>query len=562
MIRNRWRGLPLQLFALTVLPLTLLLFGIAFGGLILHQRAMRTMVGERDERAAQAAAAAVTEQLNHRATAVESLAAQIANGGQPEHVLADAAAFLPDFEGGLALFAPDGRLLLATPPSEAWQQKTVQALLAENGRSSANEAQFLPPFLDTTQNEWTALVAATTPDGVTAVGAFYPARLAQRALNNLFGSHDQVAAFVVSTDGQLLYRMGALPAAESVEHPGVAEALLGESGTTYRAVDGDEHVVAYSPIAPVNWALVIEEPWYSVADPLLEATEVAPFVLAPALIIALVGLWFGVRQIVQPLQALAQKATRLGQGEFAAIAEPVGGIAEIRHLQRELVQMAGRVQVAQQSLRDYLEVVTTGQEEERYRLARDLHDDTLQSLIALNQRVQLAQLKMNGRAADQLAEMQQMTTQIIADLRRLTRALRPIYLEDLGLIPALDMLARDTASAANISVQFHTSGAVRRLPAAVELALYRMAQEALSNVIRHAQATEAEVKLDFGPQATTFTVVDNGRGFTVPESPADLAPQGHFGLLGLYERAELLGAQWALHSAPGQGTRLTIVVNR
>lgn len=562
MIRNRWRGLPLQLFALTVLPLTLLLFAIAFGGLVLHQRAMRAMVGERDERAAQAAAAAVTEQLNHRATAVESLAAQTANGGQPEHVLADAEAFLPDFEGGLALFGADGRLLLATPPSDIWQQETVGELLAANGRSPANEAAFIPSFFDTAQNEWITLVAATTPEGMTAVGAFYPARLAERALNTLFGTHEQVAAFVVNANGQLLYHMGALSTAGSVAHPGVAQALRGDSGTTYRTVDGDEHVVAFSPITPVNWALVIEEPWNSVADPLLETTEVAPLVLAPALIITLVALWFGVRQIVQPLQALAQKATRLGKGEFAAIAEPVGGIEEIRHLQRELVKMASKVQAAQQSLRDYLEAVTTGQEEERHRLARDLHDDTLQSLIALNQRVQLAQLKTDGRAATQLVEMQQMTTQIIADLRRLTRALRPIYLEDLGLIPALDMLTRDTAEAANLSIHFHTAGVVRRLPSAVELALYRMAQEALSNVVRHAQATEVEVKLDFGPQATTFTVVDNGRGFTVPENPADLALQGHFGLLGLYERAELIGAQLTLHSVLGQGTRLTIVVDQ
>ena len=111
---KRWRGFPLQLFAFIILPLTILLVGIAFGSLALHQQAMRTLVGERDERATRATATAITEQLNHRAAAVHSLALQATATGDPEHTLADATSFLPDFEGGLAFFNADGTLLIAT----------------------------------------------------------------------------------------------------------------------------------------------------------------------------------------------------------------------------------------------------------------------------------------------------------------------------------------------------------------------------------------------------------------------------------------------------------------
>lgn len=272
------------------------------------------------------------------------------------------------------------------------------------------------------------------------------------------------------------------------------------------------------------------------------------------------GLWFGVRQIVQPLQSLEQKATELAWGDFQAIEEPVGGINEIQRLQTELIHMAQKVKAAQLSLRGYLGAVTAGQEEERRRLARELHDDdTIQSLIALNQQGQLAQMALDGHPAlEQLTEMQGMTAQIIADLRRLTRDLRPSYLEDLGLVPALDMLARDTSVSLGIPVTFQMSGSDHRLRPEVELALYRMVQEALSNVARHGQASSAEVSLNFESDAIRLTVTDDGRGFDVPDSPAEMAPEGHYGLLGLYERADLIGGRLAIQSEPIQGTSVIV----
>ena len=561
----RFRGLPFQLFALILLPITVLLSGIAFGSLALHQRAMRTLVGDRDERATRAAATAITEQLNHRAAAVHSMALQATATGDPEHTLTDATSSLSDFEGGLAFFDADGTLLAATNDVDVWEGREVNRRLAEPNLTHdvRNEAYFIPTFTDPDSGQGIMLVAATMPDGLTVIGAFSPANMARRALADIFSDSDQAAAFLVDPDGQTLYQLGAEPHAnmDFAQYPGVDEALRGESGTTYISVAGDEHVIAFSPIAPVNWALVLEEPWRAAADPLLRTTELAPLVLVPVLIVALIGLWIGVRQIVQPLQSLEQKATKLAWGNFEAIEEPVGGINEIQRLQTELIHMAQKVRAAQQNLRGYLGAVTAGQEEERRRLARELHDDTIQSLIALNQRGQLAQMALDGHPAlEQLTEMQAMTAQMIDDLRRLTRDLRPIYLEDLGLVPALDMLVRDTSTILNIPVNFETSGSARRLRPEVELALYRIAQEALNNVAHHAQASHAEVCLDFTQEVITLAVIDDGCGFDVPESPAEMAPAGHFGLLGMQERAELIGAHLSIKSALEWGTSVEVTL--
>lgn len=553
-----WRGFPTQLLVFIILPLTLFLLVIAFGSLFLHQRSMRQLVGERDERATRAAASAISEQLKHRAVAARSLALRAADLGVPEHALTDALYLLPDFDGGIAIFE-DSRLMATSNDKPTWEQTIVLEQLAEP--AEPNTARFSDPFPDPNSGQEMILVLSTTPDGISAAGAFSPASVAEKALNEVVVRDDQAAALLTDSNGRLLFQVGYghVPGVNLGEYAGVRDALRGESGTLY-VTDGDEEqVVAFSPIEPLNWTLIIKEPWRTVADPLLRATEWAPLLLAPVLIIVLAGLIFGLRQIVQPLQMLERKAVDLGWGNYDAIEEPVGGINEIQRLQTELIHMAQKVKLAQESLRGYLGAVTAGQEEERRRLARDLHDDTIQALIALNQRIQLAQLSAQDEpTADQLMEMQDMTEQTIADLRRLTRDLRPIYLEDLGLVTALDMLARDTSQAHQIPVNFHVAGREHRLSPDVELAFYRIAQEGLSNIARHAQAGNADLLLRFDPDFTTLAIRDDGIGFEVPESPAEMTSSGHFGLLGIQERAEIMSAQLLIESQPAKGTRLTI----
>jgi signal transduction histidine kinase len=122
----------------------------------------------------------------------------------------------------------------------------------------------------------------------------------------------------------------------------------------------------------------------------------------------------------------------------------------------------------------------------------------------------------------------------------------------------LEMLTKEVGQSENLRVEFHRMGSERRLAPEVELALYRMAQEALSNVTRHARASHVSLTIACASQAMTMTIADDGHGFQVPASPAEFAPQGHFGLLGLHERADLIGARLDIQSTPGHGARVTV----
>jgi signal transduction histidine kinase len=295
------------------------------------------------------------------------------------------------------------------------------------------------------------------------------------------------------------------------------------------------------------------------SDPALELTLVAPLVLIPPLLFAVAALWFGARQIVLPIQQLEGKAAALASGDFASIQEPVQGIAEVQHLQSALADMSREVQAAQEGLHDYIGAITAAQEEERLRMARDLHDDTIQAMIALKQRVQIVERTVKeagARAA--LTDLESLAEQTIENLRRLTHALRPIYLEDLGLVPALQMLAREAGQGRVPEIAFRQTGRERRLPREAELALYRITQEALNNLIRHSKATQASLDVEYSEAEIRITVKDNGAGFLVPATPTEFASSGHFGLLGMRERAELIGGRLEIHSEAGQGTRLSV----
>lgn len=304
-----------------------------------------------------------------------------------------------------------------------------------------------------------------------------------------------------------------------------------------------------------------EEAWMIVTDPVLELTLLAPLVLIPPLLFSVAALWFTAKQIIQPLQKLESKAVALAWGDFEAIKESVGGISEVQHLQQELTEMSRKVQAAQEGLHDYIGAITSAQEEERTRLARELHDDTIQAVIALKQRVQLAQKSLTDQGGKQsLKELEMLAEQTIENLRRLTRALRPIYLEDLGLVTALEMLAREISQNNQLVVGFEKSGNERRLAREVELSLYRIAQEALTNVVKHSQATRADVSIRYVDSEITLVVTDNGRGFVDTASPAEFAITGHFGLLGIHERVDLIGARLEIESVLGKGTILKVIL--
>jgi len=236
-----------------------------------------------------------------------------------------------------------------------------------------------------------------------------------------------------------------------------------------------------------------------------------------------------------------------------------GRPAAFQHIARDVTQEKRM----QENLRFYLGQVTKAQEEERKRIARELHDDTIQALVVLSR--QLDEFTSSGKGLSKddrllLENLWQQTNNIMEGVRRLSQDLRPAALDRLGLMPALEWLASDVGEHSGIAVGIKAHGAERRLPDEVELLLFRIAQEALRNVWRHSGATSAEVIVEFDESKTRISVEDNGKGFDLPETMGNLIKDGRLGLAGMQERARLVGGTLTVQSESGTGTTITVVV--
>lgn len=215
-----------------------------------------------------------------------------------------------------------------------------------------------------------------------------------------------------------------------------------------------------------------------------------------------------------------------------------------------------------EGLESYVQLVTNAQEEERKRIARDLHDGAAQQLAALCRQLDaIGKLDERPDVAGRLAEPRELAGAALADLRQFGRDLRPTVLDDLGLVPALEWVVAEVERRAGIEACAETEGAARRLPAETEIALFRIAQEALRNVERHAEADEVRVKVRFGSDGDVrLSVRDDGIGFSVPRRTSDLVPRGKLGIMGMHERALLTGGVMSVRSEPGLGTEVVVHV--
>ena len=226
----------------------------------------------------------------------------------------------------------------------------------------------------------------------------------------------------------------------------------------------------------------------------------------------------------------------------------------LENAQRELQRM-------QQNLRFYLKQITIAQEEERRRIAQELHDDTAQDLIALSRKVDgFMTLHPALTSTDEtyLEDMHQHINRTLSGVRRFSQDLRPSVLDDLGLIPAIDWLVPELAKHYKFKTELKINGEPRRFPPEAELVLFRIVQECLRNVGKHTMASHVWVTVDFKPETTIFTIKDDGRGFHPPDRIGDLAVSGKLGLTGMQERAQLIGAKLAIKSIPGEGTTVTV----
>jgi len=217
----------------------------------------------------------------------------------------------------------------------------------------------------------------------------------------------------------------------------------------------------------------------------------------------------------------------------------------------------------QENMRSYVEQITRAQEDERKRIARELHDEASPPLLLLIQQIDAitsSTKRLSKPLSEALENLRRKAEETLEGMRRCAQNLRPRILDDLGLIAALEWMAEDLEKSYGIATKVEVKGVKRDFPDEVQVLLFRIAQEAMSNIRRHAKASKAVVKLESEKDGIKMSVSDNGKGFEMPGQVNGLARSGRLGIVGMSERAHLLGGNLEIKAASGSGTKVLVKI--
>lgn len=408
--------------------------------------------------------------------------------------------------------------------------------------------------------------------GEVMVAGMRPGRLA-----DLLPRAQGLVARIIDADGVVLVDRLGNNSGEGEEHMGLLRPLIeaGEPGiVTHKESAGHGHIVAYAPLRGFSSGLLLEEPRdVALAVPSRLRTTMLWLGLV-ALAVLVVSAALHSQMVIRPVIALAQATQNITRGVLDKPI-PTEGLGEVEMLARNLEGMRLALKKAHEQRLDFekeleervrertrqveqlMSQIISIQEEERRRLARELHDETAQTLATVLVNLQAAQqVPDKDKAQELVARALAQQAQVLTDIRRIISALRPAALDDLGLVSALRAYAEERLVAEGVAVQFEVEGGERPLSPAVETAVFRILQEAVNNIAKHAGAQKASIHLDFRPDSLMATVEDDGRGFEAGK----VLLQDKVGLQGMRERAAIIGARLKLESRPGQGTRVDIYV--
>ncbi|MEK8131727.1 sensor histidine kinase [Paenibacillus filicis] len=208
--------------------------------------------------------------------------------------------------------------------------------------------------------------------------------------------------------------------------------------------------------------------------------------------------------------------------------------------------------------------IILAQEEERKRIAREIHDGLAQNMANMVLRTEITERMLAKEAysavKEELNDLKFSVRSGIEEVRKIIFNLRPMALDDLGLVPTLRKFVQDFEEKAKISTRFEMIGKEIRLPSGMEVAVYRLVQETFSNVLKHAQATHVTLELTFQQQMIKLTVSDNGVGFAADTIDKKITKGSHYGIMGMRERVELLEGRLEFQSAVGAGTKFSMVI--
>jgi len=369
--------------------------------------------------------------------------------------------------------------------------------------------------------------------------------------------------------------------------------LIGQKGTqseTCRACHarGPRAVTVVAPLSHAPWGVSLVVPEKSV---LATADLPTPFPVVAGGLVLLAGLfaWGAARSVTRPVAVLTAAAERIAAGGMDEPIPALGGDElgrlgrSVEHMRSSLRELLARVGKANELLeqrvaertqelaaangelqeRDaqrqrLLRMVITAQEDERKRIARELHDETTQSLAVLVMGIESAATALKiGGPKPRLDEVKALAVRTLEEVHRLILDLRPAVLDDLGLFSALRWYAERYLAGRGLAVRCEIGELERRLPPEIAIALFRIGQEAMNNVLRHARADSVLIQLAVEDDELRVEIEDDGQGFDPKLAPAD---RPHYGLLGIRERAELLGGTAVIESSPGNGTRVEVRV--
>lgn len=292
---------------------------------------------------------------------------------------------------------------------------------------------------------------------------------------------------------------------------------------------------------------------------MLAHSETLPILFAALVASVVINYWL-VTIALRPLVELEATATRVWQGDLhARVASSPVADSEMRRLGSTLNLLLDGLTTDRARMRLLATQVINAQDAERARVARELHDSIAQTLAAANLQVTAALRQANGERAisERLEELKGLVSSAMEETRTLSHTIYPRVLEDLGLVAALEYLARTHRQEELLDVQVEAGAGVERIPAATASVLYRVAQESLRNAVQHAGAQEIRILLDAAPDAATLSVIDDGVGFDV--GPAEARRPG-MGLFSIRERVSLVGGKVEIHSTRNGGTRVTATV--
>lgn len=278
-------------------------------------------------------------------------------------------------------------------------------------------------------------------------------------------------------------------------------------------------------------------------------------VMIVALVVSLIVNLVLVQVALRPIRDLEDTARRVWSGDLEArVAPSLVADRHMRRVGRTINILLDALTSDRARMRRLASLVITAQDEERSRIARELHDSTAQSLTAIV--LQLSAAARDARVpelAERLSEVKEMAGSALEEVRTLSHRVHPRVLDDLGLVPAVRWLARQARDSAAVDVTVDALGEPEAIPAPAASVLYRVAQEALANAVRHASPTSVAIVVQTDADTATLEVADDGRGFDLAEAEAR---RPGMGLFSMRERVSLVDGQLDVISAPGSGTRV------